>query len=169
MFMYEPFLPEFFTAITGQAMSQRDFLRTGERAWNMVKVLNVREGFVRKDDSMPERVFDETLHWGSLKGQKDFKFSDYVRSHNINREEWEWLLDGYYDERGWDIERGWPTKARLEALGMKDIANDMVAKGYALKERTEPITRPDPWEKLSKVAVWEKKDSKPKDSTKAGG
>ncbi|MFH1003028.1 MAG: aldehyde ferredoxin oxidoreductase N-terminal domain-containing protein [Chloroflexota bacterium] len=145
MFMYEPFLPEFFTSVTGQAMSMRDFLRLGERAWNMVKLLNVREGFTRQDDQMPDRAFDETLYYGSLKAPKEFKFSDYVRSHQITRDEWAWLLDGYYDERGWDLERGWPTRARLAELGMKDMADDMVRQGYKLKAKTEPITRPDLW------------------------
>ena len=145
MFMYEPFLPEFFSAVTGQEMSQRELLQVGERAWNMVKLLNVREGFTRKQDIMPDRVFDEALYYDSIKAQKQFHFSDYVRSHQINRDEWEWLLDGYYDERGWDLERGWPTQQRLAELGMKDLSEDMLKNGYALKEKTEPITRPNPW------------------------
>lgn len=145
MFMYEPFLPEFFSSVTGQEMNQRNFLRVGERAWNMVKLLNLREDFTRKDDSMPDRVFDEKLYRGSLKGPKEFRFSDYVRSHQVSREEWEWLLDGYYDERGWDLERGWPTRNRLADLDMQDLCQNMLKNGYSLKEQTEPITRPNPW------------------------
>jgi aldehyde:ferredoxin oxidoreductase len=145
MFMYQPFLPEFFSAVTGQEMDQRELLRVGERAWDMVKVLNVREGFARKDDEMPERMLKEPLYYGSLKEQKEFRLSDYVRSHEITRDEWEWLLDGYYDERGWDLENGWPTKTRLAELGLKDIADDLVKNGYQIKDKTEPITRSDPW------------------------
>lgn len=151
MFMYDPFLAEFLAAVTGHEITQRQLLRAGERAWNMIKLLNVREGFNRQDDAMPERMFREKLYWGSLTNQKKFSLSDYVRSHEITHDEWEWLLDGYYDERGWDLENGWPTRERLAELGLGDIADDMVKQGYNLKEKTEPITRPDPWAQYVKT------------------
>ena len=89
---------------------------------------------------MPERIFDEPLKFGD----KEYILSDYFRSHQISRDEWEWLLDGYYDERGWDLERGWPTREKLAALGLEDIARDLVSNGYELKEKTEPIKEMNP-------------------------
>ena len=70
-----------------------------------------------------------------------------LRQAGITREEWEWLLDGYYDERGWDLERGWPTRERLTELGLRDIADDLVKNGYPLKDKTEPISRANPWDR----------------------
>jgi aldehyde:ferredoxin oxidoreductase len=35
------------------------------------------------------------------------------------------LLRDYYDERGWDLEKGIPTKAKLLELGLDDIAEDL--------------------------------------------
>ena len=35
------------------------------------------------------------------------------------------VLDRYYELRGWNPETGWPTRARLEALGLGDVADDV--------------------------------------------
>jgi aldehyde:ferredoxin oxidoreductase len=32
------------------------------------------------------------------------------------------LMDKYYELRGWDKTKGWPTKQKLEELGLKEIA-----------------------------------------------
>lgn len=34
-----------------------DFMKVGERATNLARVFNLREGFTRKDDDMPQRFF----------------------------------------------------------------------------------------------------------------
>ena len=31
-------------------------------------------------------------------------------------------MDKYYELRGWDKTNGWPTKQKLEELGLKEIA-----------------------------------------------
>ena len=36
----------------------------------------------------------------------------------IYKEDFEKLLDDYYDERGWDVETGTPTPNKLEELGL---------------------------------------------------
>jgi aldehyde:ferredoxin oxidoreductase len=32
------------------------------------------------------------------------------------------MLDDYYDERGWDIQNGIPTREKLVELGLEDFA-----------------------------------------------
>lgn len=34
------------------------------------------------------------------------------------------LLDDFYDERGWDVKTGIPTKNKLEGLGLDDVIED---------------------------------------------
>jgi aldehyde:ferredoxin oxidoreductase len=41
------------------------------------------------------------------------------------------VLDEYYEWRGWEKESGLQTRARLEELGMEDVA-DVLAKDGAL-------------------------------------
>ena len=44
-------------------------------------------------------------------------------------DEWNDLVDLYYEERGWDKETGWPTREIWEKYGLKDIADEMQTLG----------------------------------------
>ena len=48
----------------------------------------------------------------------------------LSREDCERLLDDYYDERGWDIERGIPTEESLVEYDLTDEAEDLKKRGY---------------------------------------
>ncbi|MEW6142460.1 MAG: aldehyde ferredoxin oxidoreductase family protein [Chloroflexota bacterium] len=76
--------------------------KVGERIYNLEQLFNVREGFNRKDDIMPDRITKETLPAGASAG-KTF--------------EAETLLDDYYKQRGWDTS-GIPTAEKLQELGL---------------------------------------------------
>jgi aldehyde:ferredoxin oxidoreductase len=39
------------------------------------------------------------------------------------------VFDEYYKEAGWDVKTGWPTRAKYEALGLKDVADTMQSLG----------------------------------------
>jgi aldehyde:ferredoxin oxidoreductase len=47
----------------------------------------------------------------------------------LTREDCQKLLDDYYDERGWDIKTGIPTKDTLLELGLGDVAKDLKKRG----------------------------------------
>jgi aldehyde:ferredoxin oxidoreductase len=76
------------------------------------RAFNVREGFSRKDDALPERLSDP-LPDGQYKGQK------------ISKEELQLMLDNYYEIRGWDRKTGIPTAAKLKELAL-DFAVDQL-------------------------------------------
>ncbi|EMA36399.1 aldehyde ferredoxin oxidoreductase [Halobiforma lacisalsi AJ5] len=82
--------------------------RIGERVWTLVRLFNVREGFSRADDALPERL-TEPLEGGPNDGTA------------IDPDAFETMLDRYYERRGWD-EQGRPTRASLERLGLADLA-----------------------------------------------
>jgi aldehyde:ferredoxin oxidoreductase len=46
--------------------------------------------------------------------------------HGLDREQFAPVLDAFYRLHGWDVERGWPTRARLEALGIGDVYETMI-------------------------------------------
>ena len=50
---------------------------------------------------------------------------DYFKKNEISRKDANRLLDDYYDENGWEIERGIPTPDRLEELGLSDMIQDL--------------------------------------------
>ena len=54
-------------AATGWELGVEDLLRLGERATNLARAFNVREGLSREDDTLPDRLF-EPLEGGALTG-----------------------------------------------------------------------------------------------------
>jgi aldehyde:ferredoxin oxidoreductase len=117
--------PEIYSAVTGFETSLEEFREASRRIYNLYKALNVRLGFSRKDDVFPERWFEplETSDRGTM------VLCDYFGSP-LSKEDCEKLLDDYYDERGWDIETGMPTKETLVETGLKDVAEDLKKRGF---------------------------------------
>lgn len=133
--MYQlPWLAELFCSATGIEKSHDELMHIAERVWNLAKVVNLREGFDRKDDQLPDRFIDEPLVANLEAGKKEFFLSDYARSHRITREELNSLLDGYYEERGWDLEKGWPTRTKLVEAGLVEVADDLAKGGFEISD-----------------------------------
>ncbi|NIS70352.1 MAG: hypothetical protein GTO12_15840 [Proteobacteria bacterium] len=113
-----------YTSATGIDMTPEELHKTGERAWNILKAANVREGFTRKDDRFPDKFFEPLIA-----GAKEIRLMDYNRNKELTRDDVEKMFDDYYDERGWDIEKGIPTRQKLEDLDLKDVATDLEGRG----------------------------------------
>ncbi|MFQ5836935.1 MAG: aldehyde ferredoxin oxidoreductase family protein [Candidatus Bathyarchaeia archaeon] len=111
MFYVEAF-PEMVKAVTGMNMDVSELLMIGERVYNIQRAFNAREGFGRKDDTLPYRVLAEPIPKGKSKGS-------YVKPKELEK-----MLDEYYQARGWS-EDGVPTKAKLVALGLPEIAEEI--------------------------------------------
>jgi len=96
---------ESINVVTDWDVDINDLLQLGERATNMARVFNAREGFSRKDDVLPERLYS-ALENGALEGE------------TMPREEMESALTVLYGLKGWDPETGNPTRERLESLSL---------------------------------------------------
>ncbi len=94
------------SAITGWSFSAEELRTITERVWNLTRLFNVREGFTRKDDTLPKRLFDEPSTKGPSSGQV------------VDRDSFEKLLDQYYEAVGWDVVTGIPTEKKLKELGI---------------------------------------------------
>jgi len=92
-------------AATGWNITLSEALLIGERATNLARVFNTREGFSRKDDRLPERLF-QGLQNGPLEGKP------------IPRDEFTHALTVLYGLKGWDPETGQPTPKRLKELSL---------------------------------------------------
>ena len=88
-----------------RTVSEQDLLLVGERVVNLARQFNVREGFSKDNDTLPARIFKETLKTGATKGQV------------IPLVEFERMLAEYYSLRSWDRD-GRPTEAKLQELGI---------------------------------------------------
>jgi len=89
-------------ACLGTDFHADDLLKIGERVWNQEKLFNMRVGFDRSHDRLPERFFREPVAGGPARGQVS-KLKD--------------MLPAYYALRGWN-ENGEPKPERLEVLGL---------------------------------------------------
>lgn len=82
-----------------------ELMRIGERRINMMRYFNEKEGFTKKDDSLPERIF-EPLESGPSKGVK------------LDKVEFEKAKELYYGFAGWDKDTGNPKSETLRKLSL---------------------------------------------------
>jgi len=85
-------------------------LQAGERIWNIERAFNAREGFDRKDDTLPPRFLQEPHPSGPVKGSVV---------------ELAQMLDDYYEERGWDARTGKIKRKKLEEISLTAVANEL--------------------------------------------
>jgi aldehyde:ferredoxin oxidoreductase len=97
---------ELFSALLLSAVdmeiSPAELLKIGERISNLERIYNLGAGFTRKDDTLPERLFEN-------KGESE--------RYGFSREEFEKAIQEYYHYRGWDA-YGIPAPEKLEELGI---------------------------------------------------
>ncbi len=99
-----------YNAVTGIEMSAEELQKAGERINNLGRLINIREGLTRKDDTLPWKVMHVPIpDDGPSKGSF------------VSQEELDLLLDDYYEVRGWNKE-GIPTIEKVKELGMEDLA-----------------------------------------------
>ena len=50
---------------------------------------------------------------------------DYLSGKPLEKEDVDKMLDSYYEERGWDIEKDLPAREKLMEVGLDTVAGDM--------------------------------------------
>ena len=100
----------YLQAVTGESFSTDDFLTIAGRIETLIRMFNLREGFTRKDDTLPFRTLFEPLPDGPAKGR-------FIGEENLNR-----MIDDYYACRGWDSQ-GVPTEATLQKYDLSEEAS----------------------------------------------
>lgn len=110
--IFQKCVAEMVSGATGLTFTEQDMWDVGERLNNICRMFNVREGFSRKDDTLPRRLMTEPLKFGLSKGEM------------ISQKDLDFMLDEYYDARQWDA-NGIPTPEKLTALGLEDTIKDL--------------------------------------------
>ncbi len=96
-------LAELLSRVTGESFSESDMEKIGERVANIARLFNVREGFDRRHDSLPNRIFKDALKSGATEGKY------------IPKEDFEKMLCEYYNIRGWE-EDGSIPQSKIKEL-----------------------------------------------------
>jgi aldehyde:ferredoxin oxidoreductase len=94
------------SAVTGWDMDPDELARVGERVVTIKKLFNVREGWTRAEDTLPDRFLEEPLEGGPVTAA-------------LSRPALDRMIASYYRARGWD-ERGLVPTERIVALDLGD-------------------------------------------------
>jgi len=89
------------SGLTGWQLTGKDLVKIGERTNNLQRLFNLREGFTKEDDALPDRAKQRPL------------FGIYQDEDRCIVKNYEEMLKEYYEARRWDIETGIPTKEKL--------------------------------------------------------
>jgi len=98
-------LADMLSALTGVDYPVEEFMKAGERVWNLERLWNLRAGFTAADDVLPERLLKDPIPTGPAKGC-------------VNR--LGEMLPEYYELRGWD-QNGVPGDAKLSELSLNGV------------------------------------------------
>jgi len=102
-------LSKLYTLVTGNELAVEDLSASAERINTLARLINMREGLSRKDDTLPWKVLNVPIpDDGPAKGAI------------VTQEELDLMLDDYYDARGWNLE-GVPKVETLNRLGMEEF------------------------------------------------
>ena len=107
-----------FRAGTGVPWSEEEFVRAAERVCTLERALQVRHwARDRETDEMVLPYFEEAeLNASPFLGKR----------HALDREQFKPVVDEFYRLHGWDTDNGWPTRKRLQELGLRDVYSSMV-------------------------------------------
>ncbi len=108
-------MSKLFRAVTGADVTENDLVKLGERIVNLERAILVRDGRRRSGDVLPEYMFIYDHYW--------------TQSPALDKDEWENMMDMYYEFRGWDKETGIPTREKLESIGLADVAEELAKLG----------------------------------------
>lgn len=94
-----------FSLATGVKITSDDLLLAANKMHTLERAFDVMRGKGRKDDTLPPRMFQNTVPGGPLKGE------------TLDKSKFEKMLDEYYQLSGWD-ENGIPKEATFKKLNL---------------------------------------------------
>ena len=104
-------MAKLFSAATGCETSEGELDRAGERISTLQRAIDIRSH--GRDRGVDESTFDGFMYPGRADGITP------------DRQKLSELLRTYYQLRGWNPANGWPTREKLEELGLADVADEL--------------------------------------------
>ncbi len=106
-----------FCAATGIEMDAAEFQKTGERIYNLERAVLIRDNRrTRNDDTVESFNFDVPV-------TKLQPWEPAIQPMTVDAAKFEKAKTEFYTLRGWDEKTGRPTRAKLEELKLKDVAD----------------------------------------------
>jgi len=122
------FEAKLYSAVTGIDTDVEGIWKAGERIANLKRAVMLRrENRTREEETYPNEFFEKQWNTGGFLGGTTVLSA--VVAAQLDRDKFEALKDRYYQLCGWDVKTGWPTRLKLEELGLKDVANELEREG----------------------------------------
>jgi len=122
-------LSKLFSLATGYETSEEELDRSGERIFNLLRAIDVRN--YGRDRDIDFYTAETLTH------------PAYTDGVVLDLDRFAPMLDKYYELRGWNPGNGWPTRGKLEELGLQEVADQLETLG----KLGEPVVK----EKLSSI------------------
>ncbi|MBU7004858.1 MAG: aldehyde ferredoxin oxidoreductase C-terminal domain-containing protein, partial [Theionarchaea archaeon] len=106
---------EMYSAVVGIEFTLDDLLRRSKVIYDLTRAISVKLGVRRERDYPAPRTFQDPVQSGPFEGK------------TADPEEYEEILDMYYERRGWDRKTGIPKRETLISDGLEDVAADLEA------------------------------------------
>ena len=115
---FMPYSPQMMTDLvsgaTGWNFSAWELMKVGERALDLARAFNAREGFTAKDDYLPARLY-KGVSTGPLQGK------------GIDKKAMRQAVRLYYEMSGWDPVTAAPTASKLHELDLSWVVEELEA------------------------------------------
>jgi len=108
-------MAKLYSTATGCETSEQELDKAGERVSNLHRAIDIRNH--DRDRAIDESTLDNLMYPGKDDGVMP------------DRDKLVALLQTYYQLRGWNPANGWPTRAKLDELGMADVADELAGVG----------------------------------------
>jgi aldehyde:ferredoxin oxidoreductase len=102
---------QMFEAATGYSLSEQELNDAAERSHLLFRAILMRNH--GRDRDMEVNAIFPTMQYPDPYGE------------TVDWDDWNDLVDMYYDSRGWDRKTGWPYRETWEKYGLKDIADEL--------------------------------------------
>jgi aldehyde:ferredoxin oxidoreductase len=129
--------PRFFNSVTGKKYSFLEGIEIGRKIWNLDNAIWTLQGRHRDMVHFPDYIYSIPYKGGGfnypsyyLPGRKNGKWEWIcVNNRHLDRTKFEKFKTMYYNFEGWDPGTGWPKRKTLAAIGLKNVADELEAKG----------------------------------------
>jgi aldehyde:ferredoxin oxidoreductase len=106
-------LAEVLSAGLGRGINAQELSMYQKRVRQLERAFNCREGLRREYETLPDQYITDLM--------MDVHFEGLAKE----RGRLEAIKDRFYKLRGWDLITGVPTRATLESLDLKDVADEL--------------------------------------------
>ncbi len=122
--------PRFWNAITGKNLTFADYMEIGHKIYTLDRSIWVLQGRHRDMEVFPDYLYNEKSKGARLPMYQNGKWTyDTGAGRTLDRAKVEDFKTRFYKFEGYNPDNGYPTRATLEKMGMKKVADLLQSRG----------------------------------------